>query len=97
MPDGEVFNMAIICLIKGGVSCQVLVLLEQFVTCGLKPAFNTYLTLLQALYGAGETGQADKYLKMMTEQGLVSNIFSYNMIIDFGVRPDASNAFQFWS
>ncbi|XWS53543.1 hypothetical protein CRYUN_Cryun10bG0010300 [Craigia yunnanensis] len=82
MPDNSTFNLTMTCLIKGfnlDETCQIL---DSFIERGLKLGFNTYLALIQALYSVGHCAEGDWYLDQMTKDGLLSTVFSYNVLID---------------
>ncbi|XWS08516.1 hypothetical protein CRYUN_Cryun40dG0009300 [Craigia yunnanensis] len=82
MPDNSTFNLMMTCLIKGfnlDETCQIA---DSFIERGLKLGFNTCLALMQALYSVGQCAVGDRYLDQMTKDGLLSTVFSYNMVID---------------
>ncbi|RAL50444.1 hypothetical protein DM860_016911 [Cuscuta australis] len=81
LPDNQTFNSVVICLIKGleiEVICQKL---EFFNGRGLKMGFDAYLLLVGTLYQKGRVEEGNLYVDQMFQEGLVSNTFSYNMLI----------------
>ncbi|CAH9094910.1 unnamed protein product, partial [Cuscuta europaea] len=81
LPDNQTFNMTLICLIKGlkvDESCQ---LLDVFYKRGLKIGFDAYLLLIGTLYQMGRVEEGNLYVDQMFQAGLVSNTFSYNILI----------------
>ncbi|XP_022760644.1 putative pentatricopeptide repeat-containing protein At3g16890, mitochondrial [Durio zibethinus] len=82
MPDNSTFNLTMTFLIKEfdlDETCQIL---DSFIERGLKLGFNTYLALIQALYSVGQCVEGDRYFDQMSKDGLLSTVFSYNMVID---------------
>ncbi|KAF4355104.1 hypothetical protein G4B88_004316 [Cannabis sativa] len=83
LPDSSTFNMAMVCLIKEDFdlndSCEIF---ESFVDDGVKPGFNTYLALVEAMYRLGRFEKGNEFVESMFKDELVSNIYSYNMVID---------------
>ncbi|TYH83696.1 hypothetical protein ES332_D02G148700v1 [Gossypium tomentosum] len=70
MPDNLTFNLTMTCLIKGfnlDETCQIL---DSYIERGLKPGFNTYLALMQALYSVGKCAEGDRYFDQMIKGGL---------------------------
>ncbi|KAB2037500.1 hypothetical protein ES319_D03G079300v1 [Gossypium barbadense] len=70
MPDNSTFNLTMTRLIKGfnlDETCQIL---DSYIERGLKPGFNTYLALMQALYSIGKYAEGDRYFDQMTKGGL---------------------------
>ncbi|CAK9318481.1 unnamed protein product [Citrullus colocynthis] len=47
-----------------------------------KPGFSTYLTLIEALYKAGKMEIGNQYMDRIINDGLISSVYSYNMVID---------------
>ncbi|KAK6265314.1 hypothetical protein QUC31_016151 [Theobroma cacao] len=82
LPDNSTFNLTMACLIKGLDLDETCLILDSFVELGVKLGFNTYLALIQALYNIGKFVEGDQYLDRMAKDGLLANVFSYNMVID---------------
>ncbi|KAK8489682.1 hypothetical protein V6N11_046265 [Hibiscus sabdariffa] len=98
LPDNSTFNLAMTCLIKGFDLYETCQILDSFIDLGLKPWFNTYLAVMQALYGIGKCTEGDRYFNQMTKDGLLSTVISYNMVIDClckaGMMDKARNTFN---
>ncbi|KAK8547666.1 hypothetical protein V6N13_009069 [Hibiscus sabdariffa] len=98
LPDNSTFNLAMTCLIKGFDLYETCQILDSFIDLGLKPGFNTYLAVMQALYGIGKCTEGDRYFNQMTKDGLLSTVISYNMVIDClckaGMMDKARNTFN---
>ncbi|XP_062077772.1 putative pentatricopeptide repeat-containing protein At3g16890, mitochondrial [Humulus lupulus] len=98
LPDSSTFNVAMVCLIKGldlNDTCEVF---KSFVDRGVKPGFNTYLALVEAMYKSGRCEKANDFLELMFKDELVSDVYSYNVVIDCFCKAKmmakASEAFQ---
>ncbi|KAL0348612.1 UNVERIFIED_CONTAM: putative pentatricopeptide repeat-containing protein, mitochondrial [Sesamum angustifolium] len=55
---------------------------EFFINRGVKVDLSPCLALVEALYKLGREGEGNRYLSWMLQEGLVTNVFSYNMVID---------------
>ncbi|CAL5413056.1 unnamed protein product [Camellia sinensis] len=82
LPDSSTFNIVMTCLINGLDLEEACDILDSLTEKGLKLGFNTYLALTEILYKVGRVVEGDWYLNQMLRDGLVPNVFSYNMIID---------------
>lgn len=79
--DNSTFDMTMICLIKYFHLDAVLEMFESSVELGVNPGFNTYLTLVEAIYKEGRVEEGNQVLDKMIKAGLISNVYSYNMVI----------------
>lgn len=82
VPDSSIANIAMTCLIKGLDLEETCGIFEYFIKHGVKVDLSTCLTLIEALYKSMREGKGNQYLCWILEEGLVTNVFSYNMVID---------------
>ncbi|KAL2454955.1 putative Pentatricopeptide repeat-containing protein [Abeliophyllum distichum] len=82
IPDSSTFNIAMTCFIKGLDLDDTCEIFDCFTQQGMKVDFNVNLALVEALYKSGREGKGNKYLLRVLQEGLVVNVFSYNMVID---------------
>ncbi|KAF3975304.1 hypothetical protein CMV_001428 [Castanea mollissima] len=82
LPDSSSFNITMACLIKGLDLNETCEIFRSFIERGVKPGFNTYLALIEATYKAGRSDEGNCFLDQMVKDGLVSNVFCYNMVIN---------------
>ena len=82
LPDSSLFNITMACLIKGLDLNETCEIFRSFIERGVKPGFNTYLALIEATYKAGRSDEGNCFLDQMVKNGLVSNVFCYNMVIN---------------
>ncbi|KAL8153645.1 hypothetical protein V2J09_011405 [Rumex salicifolius] len=80
--DSSVCNITITCLIKNLPAIEVCQILDSFVNQDMKPALTSYLALIGALFKDGKEKEGNRYLVEVLKTGLVSNAFSYNMLLD---------------
>ncbi|XP_068465982.1 putative pentatricopeptide repeat-containing protein At3g16890, mitochondrial isoform X2 [Phaseolus vulgaris] len=97
-PDSSVFNVIIACLVKGAElreSCDIFEILRKQ---GVKASIGTYLVLVEASYKRGWREDGDRVSGQMISDGLICNVFTYNMIINCFCRAklmdNASEAFR---
>ncbi|KAL3626579.1 hypothetical protein CASFOL_030128 [Castilleja foliolosa] len=83
VPDSSISNIVITCLVKGlfdlDETCQIF---EYMIERGVKVDLSTCLALIGNLYKSRSEENGNKYLNWIIEKGLVTNVFSYNMVID---------------
>ncbi|XP_073275795.1 putative pentatricopeptide repeat-containing protein At3g16890, mitochondrial [Primulina huaijiensis] len=92
IPDTLTFNITITCLIKGlqiEETCQVF---DDFIKRGVNVDPGTCLALVGALYNSGRQNKGNQYLSWMLEKGLVSNVFTFNMVIDCFCKAKMMNS-----
>ncbi|KAF8095435.1 hypothetical protein N665_0332s0017 [Sinapis alba] len=82
VPDSSTFNAAMSCLLKGCDLVETCGIFDGFVGRGVKPGFNGYLVVVQALLNAHRFSEGDLYLKQMGVEGLISSVYDYNAVID---------------
>ncbi|KAK7821493.1 putative pentatricopeptide repeat-containing protein [Quercus suber] len=82
LPDSSLFNITMACLIKGLDLNETCEIFRSFIERGVKPGFDTYLALIEATYKAGRSDEGNCFLDQMVKNGLVSNVFCYNMVIN---------------
>ncbi|GAV91409.1 PPR domain-containing protein/PPR_2 domain-containing protein/PPR_3 domain-containing protein [Cephalotus follicularis] len=88
LPDSSTLNVAMTCLLKGFDLIETCKILDSFNKQGVKVGFSTSLALIEALYKAGRGLDGDRYFNQMVKDGLVSNVCSYNMVIDCFCKAD---------
>ncbi|KAL0719337.1 hypothetical protein Bca4012_068661 [Brassica carinata] len=82
VPDSFTFNAAMSCLLRGYDLVETCGIFDGFVSRGVKPGFNGYLVVVQALLSAHRFSEGDLYLKLMGIEGLISSVYDYNAVID---------------
>ncbi|KAH9766094.1 putative pentatricopeptide repeat-containing protein [Citrus sinensis] len=82
LPESSTFDYTVTCLVTGLDLNETCGILDTFIKRGVKPRFSTYLLLMEALYKAGRDVEGDRYLNHVFKDRLVSNVNSYNMVID---------------
>ncbi|XP_048594782.1 putative pentatricopeptide repeat-containing protein At3g16890, mitochondrial [Brassica napus] len=82
VPDSLTFNAAKSCLLKGFDLAETCGIFDGFVRRGVKPGFNGYLAVVQALLNAHRFSEGDLYLKQMCVEGLITSVYDYNAVID---------------
>ncbi|KAJ4897042.1 Putative pentatricopeptide repeat-containing protein [Raphanus sativus] len=85
VPDSSTFNAAMSCVLKGCDDDDLVEtcgLFDGFVSRGVKPGFDGYLAVVQALLNARRFSEGDCYLKRMCVEGIVSSVYDYNAVID---------------
>ncbi|KAK4405494.1 putative pentatricopeptide repeat-containing protein, mitochondrial [Sesamum angolense] len=82
VPDSLIANIALSCLVKGLDLEETCRMFEFFINRGVKVDLSPCLALVEALYKLGREGEGNRYLSWMLQEGLVTNVFSYNMVID---------------
>uniref|UniRef100_A0A7N0T768 Pentatricopeptide repeat-containing protein n=1 Tax=Kalanchoe fedtschenkoi TaxID=63787 RepID=A0A7N0T768_KALFE len=80
--DTPTFNILMSCWIKCLALDEVCELCDDIIKKGVKPGFNSYLALMQKLFASGRIHDGDRYLLRMSQDGLISNVVMYNMVID---------------
>ncbi|XP_057785595.1 putative pentatricopeptide repeat-containing protein At3g16890, mitochondrial [Salvia miltiorrhiza] len=91
VPDSSTANIAMICLIKGldiEETCQIF---EHFIKRRVEVDLCTCLTLVEALYKSIKENKGNEYIRWIFEEGLVSSVFSYNMVIDCFCKAEMMN------
>ncbi|XP_059654513.1 putative pentatricopeptide repeat-containing protein At3g16890, mitochondrial [Cornus florida] len=81
-PDSSTFNVTITCFIKGLDLEETCKILDGFIDRDVKVGFNTFLLLTEALYKSGRDEEGTRYSNKIIQDGLVANVFSYNIAID---------------
>ncbi|KAG8370496.1 hypothetical protein BUALT_Bualt14G0122900 [Buddleja alternifolia] len=82
VPDSSIFNIAMTCLIKGLDIEETCEIFEYFIERGMKVDLNICLALVESLYTSRREEKGNQYLSWIHKEGLVTNVFSYNMVID---------------
>ncbi|CAN8269211.1 unnamed protein product [Cochlearia groenlandica] len=82
IPDTSTFNAAMICLLKGYDLVETCAIFDGFVSRGVKPGFNCYLVVVQALLNAHRFSESDRYLKQMDVDRVVCSVYDFNAVID---------------
>ncbi|KAG6597564.1 putative pentatricopeptide repeat-containing protein, mitochondrial, partial [Cucurbita argyrosperma subsp. sororia] len=82
VPDSSTFNVTMACVLNKLDQKEACDIFDNCTQRGVKPGFSTYLALIEALYKAGKTEIGNKYMDRIIKDGLVSNNYSYNMVID---------------
>ncbi|RDX81030.1 putative pentatricopeptide repeat-containing protein, mitochondrial, partial [Mucuna pruriens] len=88
VPDNSVFNVIMACLIKGAELRETCDIFEILRKQGVKAGIVTYLALIEALYKNEWREEGDRVSAQMISDGLISNVFSYNMIINCFCRAN---------
>ena len=91
LPDSSTFNITMTCLLKGLDVNETCGILDKFIARGAKLGFSFYLALIETLYKAGRGMEGDRYLNQMVKDRLVSDVFSYNMLIDCFCKANVMN------
>ncbi|KAJ6726495.1 hypothetical protein OIU79_004608 [Salix purpurea] len=91
LPDNSTFNITMTCLLKGLDVNETCGILDKFIERGVKLGFSFYLALIETLYKAGRGMEGDRYLNQMVKDKLVSDVFSYNMVIDCFCNANVMN------
>ncbi|KAL3812291.1 hypothetical protein ACJIZ3_013559 [Penstemon smallii] len=82
VPDGSVSNITMTCLIKGldlGETCEIF---DNLIKQRAKLDLNVCLALVESLYNSRREAKGDLYLSWMLQEGLITSVFDYNMVID---------------
>ncbi|KAL0414805.1 UNVERIFIED_CONTAM: hypothetical protein Sradi_1682200 [Sesamum radiatum] len=74
-----VYDSIVYCLCNNYLPSMQLHFFEQLMN---KVDLSPCLALVEALYKLGREGEGNQYLSWMLQEGLVTNVFSYNMVID---------------
>ncbi|KAK6162918.1 hypothetical protein DH2020_002759 [Rehmannia glutinosa] len=82
VPDSSISNIAMTCLIKGLDLEETCRIFENFVKRGVKVDLSTCLALVEVLFKSSREGKGNQYLTWIVQEGLVTNVFAYNMVID---------------
>ncbi|KAG5240298.1 pentatricopeptide repeat-containing protein [Salix suchowensis] len=91
LPGNSTFNITMTCLLKGLDVNETCGILDKFIERGVKLGFSFYLALIETLYKAGRGMEGDRYLNQMVKDKLVSDVFSYNMVIDCFCNANVMN------
>ncbi|EPS67787.1 hypothetical protein M569_06986, partial [Genlisea aurea] len=82
VPDSSVSTMALTCLLKGLDLEETCWMFECLTNHGAKVDLSTCLALIEALYRSRYEKKGDLYLSWVLKDGLISSVFSYNMLAD---------------
>ncbi|GFP99625.1 putative pentatricopeptide repeat-containing protein at3g16890 mitochondrial [Phtheirospermum japonicum] len=83
VPDSSISNIVITCLVKGLLDLdEICRVFDFFIERGVKVDLRTCLAHVENLYKSRRDEMGNRYLSWIIEEGLVTNVFSYNMVID---------------
>ncbi|KAK9119943.1 hypothetical protein Scep_018036 [Stephania cephalantha] len=81
-PENSTFDIMMACFVKGLDLNETCSIVNIFIEGGGSLGFNSFIILVKALFKIGRSGEGDRYLHKMLQKGLVSSVFSFNMLID---------------